>query len=402
MQRTGTLLTAALTIGIFNSSSTPRRIAGRCGLIRPVSVMPFHHDLPHSRAPLEREAVVSRYRKIDVRIWNDEKFSDLDPIGKLAFLALLTHPIMTPMGAGVFPSQFLDSILGNEQSVCWRCLEECGDREHFAERYAERFAELSLIVRDKHLVIVLNYLLYNAPQNPNQLASWITSCEELPRSDTFAILRDHLKHAETPPADWIFAGLLDPLADGKNHGLEAHFWERMGYLPKPPRKVSPNLPPNVSPNVPPYHAPNTGAGAGAGIGRREEKSPPARETLASPKGDESQKDEYTHDFLSFWTAYPRKEGKGAAWKAWQRTAKMRNPLELTVILAAIERHKDTEQWDDPKFIPHPATWLNQRRWEDEPTPGGKKSGLALTNDEWAGVKPGVYVNGVLQESDDAA
>jgi hypothetical protein len=40
---------------------------------------------------------------------------------------------------------------------------------------------------------------------------------------------------------------------------------------------------------------------------------------------------------------------------------------LNVICAAVERWKKSEQWthDGGQFIPHPATWLNQHRWEDE-------------------------------------
>ena len=34
------------------------------------------------------------------------------------------------------------------------------------------------------------------------------------------------------------------------------------------------------------------------------------------------------------------------------------------MLAALDRVKPT--WDDAQFIPHPATWLNQERWDDEP------------------------------------
>jgi hypothetical protein len=47
-----------------------------------------------------------------------------------------------------------------------------------------------------------------------------------------------------------------------------------------------------------------------------------------------------------------------------------NPDEalLQTMLDAIERFKRTAQWqeDGGRYIPHPATWLNQRRWEDEP------------------------------------
>lgn len=38
------------------------------------------------------------------------------------------------------------------------------------------------------------------------------------------------------------------------------------------------------------------------------------------------------------------------------------------VLAAVEQQKRSEQWqkDGGQFIPHPATWLNQGRWDDEP------------------------------------
>jgi len=67
-------------------------------------------------------------------------------------------------------------------------------------------------------------------------------------------------------------------------------------------------------------------------------------------------------FESFWAVYPRKVGKGAAKKAWVRIPAY---VSLELILEAIEEHKKMDQWKDQKFIPHPATWINQCRWEDE-------------------------------------
>lgn len=73
--------------------------------------------------------------------------------------------------------------------------------------------------------------------------------------------------------------------------------------------------------------------------------------------------EYASDFLGFWEKYPRKFGKGAAWKAWQK-AKLPPIPELMEIL---ESHTRSPQWlrDNGQFIPYPSTWLNGRRWEDE-------------------------------------
>jgi hypothetical protein len=64
------------------------------------------------------------------------------------------------------------------------------------------------------------------------------------------------------------------------------------------------------------------------------------------------------DFDAFYLAYPRKVSKANARKAW-----IKNKCNLTEILPALEQHK--KGWKDPLYIPHPATWLNQRRWEDE-------------------------------------
>lgn len=73
-------------------------------------------------------------------------------------------------------------------------------------------------------------------------------------------------------------------------------------------------------------------------------------------------------FDRFWAAYPKKVGKGAAEKAFSKA-----PINghLADVLSALDRQKQSEQWrrDGGQFIPNPATWLNQRRWEDgDPTP----------------------------------
>ncbi len=74
---------------------------------------------------------------------------------------------------------------------------------------------------------------------------------------------------------------------------------------------------------------------------------------------------YTPAFEEFWKSYPRATGKGAAFKAWK--AAKPNPDILTAMLVAIDIQKKSEQWtrSNGQFIPNPATWINQRRWEDE-------------------------------------
>lgn len=68
----------------------------------------------------------------------------------------------------------------------------------------------------------------------------------------------------------------------------------------------------------------------------------------------------------FWEAYPRKIGKKAAQRAWKRS---KDKPDISIIIEAIERQKTSDQWlkDCGRFIPHPATWLHQGRWDDETT-----------------------------------
>ena len=75
---------------------------------------------------------------------------------------------------------------------------------------------------------------------------------------------------------------------------------------------------------------------------------------------------YSPDFLRFWAAYPRKEAKGAAWKAW----KVLQP-EINAVVSALSWQTKSQGWtkESGMFIPLPASYLNARRWEDEPTKG---------------------------------
>lgn len=73
-------------------------------------------------------------------------------------------------------------------------------------------------------------------------------------------------------------------------------------------------------------------------------------------------------FEAFWRSYPRKVGKEAARKAFSKIRVGKGLL--ATMLAAIEAQKRSPDWrkEGGQFIPHPATWLNQGRWQDEIAP----------------------------------
>jgi hypothetical protein len=68
-------------------------------------------------------------------------------------------------------------------------------------------------------------------------------------------------------------------------------------------------------------------------------------------------------FDEFWSLYPRKIAKATARKAWAKLSAEQQLMAAKAIDTHCQywRTKETEL----EFIPHPSTWLNSERWEDE-------------------------------------
>lgn len=77
------------------------------------------------------------------------------------------------------------------------------------------------------------------------------------------------------------------------------------------------------------------------------------------------KKETNYLFEKFWYCYPKKQGRGKAEESWNKI-KPSEELFLKMV-ETIEKFKQSEQWNNEngKYIPLPATWLNQKRWLDE-------------------------------------
>lgn len=109
-----------------------------------------------------------RYRKIDPRIWNDEKFSSLSHEAQRMFFFVLTHPSMTALGAFRISKSGMADELGL-------------DTKGFAQPFAE-LLEKGLVKYDERafLLFAPNFLKYNPPENPNVIKGWVGAIDLLP------------------------------------------------------------------------------------------------------------------------------------------------------------------------------------------------------------------------------
>lgn len=75
-------------------------------------------------------------------------------------------------------------------------------------------------------------------------------------------------------------------------------------------------------------------------------------------------------FDSFWDIYPKRSGKGKARESWLKAVK-KEPAQK--ILDAAKAYSTSKDLPEYQFVPMPATWLNQERWNDDLAPAPKDS-----------------------------
>lgn len=68
-------------------------------------------------------------------------------------------------------------------------------------------------------------------------------------------------------------------------------------------------------------------------------------------------------FDRWWSAYPRRVGKAKALRVFAKI----NPSDsdLDRWLSTLAAQKASDQWQDKRYIPHPTTYLNEGRHDDE-------------------------------------
>jgi hypothetical protein len=277
---------------------------------------------------------MGRYRKIDPRIHNDAKFKALSERGKLLFFTILTHPHMTALGAS-----------GREAGCASDC--QAGRAADVFESYRQAFRDLiknDLIKFDQAnaCLVIPKFLKYNPPESPSVVKAWNAASDLIPEC--------HLR-------DELIVNTLNFLRE---------------YVEREPDKIKKEkkksflkaflLRPS-NPQAERQTAPQADGQGGAQQEQEQEQEQELNPPLVPPKGDSNK------DFEEFWAIYPKKVGKQAALNKWKSLKKNKRLPPLATVLNAVTEQRTWEQWqkEDGQFIPNPATWLNQGRWDDKPS-----------------------------------
>lgn len=87
-----------------------------------------------------------------------------------------------------------------------------------------------------------------------------------------------------------------------------------------------------------------------------------RESISPRSRSPTSGDIVEFEFGEFWRAYPRREDRGHALKAYRSA---RKKVDQATLVAAARRYADIRRGQDAKYTALAATWLNGERWADE-------------------------------------
>lgn len=168
-------------------------------------------------------------------------------------------------------------------------------------------------------------------------------------------------------------GVMAPVSGG--HGTSV--MRVMTPVPPPPAE---NAAPAAAENACKEYIYNTSSNTRGNSNKRESPHQLADQTKNAQKAH-SPSLAADAGFDRFWRTYPRKVDKQRALAEWRKLAP--GPELTETILQALEKQCTSSQWQDVEYIPHPRTWLHNRRWEaveTQPTrsPRVTPSGL----DQW--------------------
>lgn len=124
---------------------------------------------------------MAKYRKVDPRIWNDEKFRSMSDAAQLVFLFVMTHPHQTSLGA--FRAA-IDGLAAEKK------MEAKAFRKAFQEASGKGMIRID---EEASFVWLPNFLKYNPPESPNVVKSWSDSLDLIPECPLKAVMLQRVK-----------------------------------------------------------------------------------------------------------------------------------------------------------------------------------------------------------------
>lgn len=270
------------------------------------------------------------YGKVHSTFWSSDTTSSVTDDGRMLALYLMTSPHATIAGVFRLPDGYV-----------------CEDLKWDAERVSKGFSELlakgfANRCETTKWVWVCKHFKWNQPENPNQRKAAKKVAEQIPSDCAWKALffRDCGVFFDAEPL---------PKQKGLKKGSET------------------------------VSKPGTGTGTGTG----KEKTPAS--AAAEREGEIEMPAEHQARFDRFWSAYPKRKGKGDAVKSWLKLKPSEALLEKMLAAVSIDRGGHDWTKDSGQYIPYPATWLNQSRWLDDRSESG---GDLQFDDSVAGVIAG--------------
>lgn len=330
---------------------------------------------------------MSRYRKVEVKTWVDNKFRHLSPMlpsGRGLWLFLMTGPFTGPI-----PGLFRAGRAAMAEELEWDI--EAFD-EAFQEVSSQGMAKADFKAR---LVWLPNALKHNKPESPNVVRSWRDELELLPECDlkneAIIAIRNHLEMLGTAylqAFDEILTDENKPLAKASSkpkrkttpNQEQEQEQEQKNTLSDSNRNRTDDVKP-ASPEKPPAPEkpePEQSANRDAGIEPEPgadqvpehagESDPPDKTDDRDKPGEPDPVDQAFGEI--FWQAGLCKVGKVKAcsafrskYRGWKKLTRD-SPSEFASMLADdIRRRLSAGVFGMDKL--HPATYLNQERWNDE-------------------------------------
>lgn len=257
---------------------------------------------------------MARYRKIDVRLWGDDRFqalSGLEPSGKALWLYLLTSP-----NTNSIPGLFRAGEAAMAEELGWPLK---AFREAFGEVIAQGLAKADWKTR---IVWIPKAQKYNRPESINVVVAWRVSWDELPECPLKVEAHQSLK----------------ALTDGMGEGFALAFAKACPMAKALPRAI------------------------------QEQEQEPEQETPLPPSGAVSVR-VAEEEFSKLWATCLKKNGPGDARKAYVKHRRAGGMPPLQAVMDSFAALQKDPAWAKEKrrYQPHMATWLNREGWDEVPS-----------------------------------